>query len=140
MWALVQEEYRGWQYIDLGEYVLMARFASADAGFQWRDFRHSRRAAARGRGLVFQTGEREFYAVGAGLRLLFRKKAEPRAALISTHASDFLAMRLMNYVALEEGHFEGDAWVAVRRRNGDESDHGVWVEPDAGLVRIELCD
>lgn len=136
--ALVQEEYRNWQYLDLGDLVAVGRFASAQGGFFWKDFRHFGRPAERGRGLLFRVSEREFYLVGAGLSLLFRRKSEPRASLLAPDVSEFLASRLSNYILVEEGHFAGDEWVVDRRRNGDESDHGVWVEPDCGVVRVVL--
>jgi hypothetical protein len=42
---------------------------------------------------------------------------------------------------VDEGHFdENGAFVVDRRRNGDETDHGVWVETDVGVVHVVLCD
>jgi hypothetical protein len=56
-------------------------------------------------------------------------------------SKEFLLTRLANYVVVDEGHFDEDGqYVVDRRRNGDETDHGVWVEPDCGVVHVVLCD
>jgi beta-galactosidase GanA len=139
MRAIVQDEHQSWQYLDMGDYEAMALFASADTGFVWRDFRHPPGAAERGRGLLFRTGERELIACGGGYRLVIRRKQAPRALLTSPHVNDqFIAPRLANYVLVEEGRFDGGAWATGRRRNGDESDSGIWVAPDIGAVRVIL--
>lgn len=137
MWAVVQEEHQGMQFLDLGDYEALAVFASAEQGFAFRDFRHPPDRSERGRGMLIRAGEREFYACGAGFRLGIRRKQAPRDIIASPQLSEqFLAPRLANYVLVEEGCFDGDRWVGGRRRNGDESDHGVWVAPDIGLVRV----
>jgi hypothetical protein len=138
--AVAQEEHAGTQLLDFGDYEALALFGSGGQPFVWRDFRHPPFAAEdRGRGLIAQAGEREFFLCGAGFRAAFRRKQELRAILSSPQLNEqFLANRLAGYVLVEEGRFEGEEWVAGRRRNGDETDHGVWVAPDVGLVRVVL--
>ncbi|MFZ1913448.1 MAG: DUF5597 domain-containing protein [Dehalococcoidales bacterium] len=44
-------------------------------------------------------------------------------------------------LSIEEGHFNASGeFVADRRRNGDETYHGAWVEPNIGVVRVIMCD
>lgn len=138
--AVVQEERQGEQYLDLGEYIGMIRFASHDT--VRRDFHHLEQISVeRGRGLVFQGEGGEFYVVGAGFRLMLRKRTEPRSAFTSTQAPEQMLLRMTNYLHVEEGHFAADgSWVVDRRRNGDESDFGIWVQPDVGVVRVVVGD
>ena len=54
---------------------------------------------------------------------------------------DWLLPRLSHYLFVEEGHFdETGSYVVVRRRNGDEVDYGIWVEPDTGVVHAVLTE
>jgi len=95
----------------------------------------------RGRGLVIQVSRHEFYLVGAGFQLLLRPRTAPEQALDMSLVSEFGLTRLANYVLVDEGHFDQDGkFVVDRRRNGDETDHGVWVEPDVGVIHALLCD
>jgi len=90
--------------------------------------------------LVFQTAPHEFYCVGANYRLHLRAKSSPAEHLQAAQTSPHLLTRLTHYVRVDEGHFnESGDFVIDRRRNGDETDHGVWVEPDVGVVRAVLC-
>ncbi len=134
--AVVQEEEMGEQYLDLGDYVGRAVFSQGEAHSPWCDYRHPPAGTnERGRGLVIQAGEREFYLVGAGFRLLLLRKGSPQALLSLPQASDALAPRLIDYVEVVEGHFDAaGTWVVDRRRNGDESDFGLWVHPGVGVV------
>jgi len=94
----------------------------------------------RGRGLIFEVSEHEFYVVGGHFRLVLRPKADPESSVDPSLAVPFLRTRLANYVTVEEGHFD-DAGKFIRRRyrNGDETDGGIWVEPDTGVVRVVLA-
>ncbi len=141
IYAVVQEESQTEQYLDLGGYAGLAQFAPDTPGI-FRDFRHPAPAPEeRGRGLVVQAGPREFYAVGAAYRLLFRKKASPQELQQALQVADWFGGRLTNYLRVEEGHFDAESrWQVDRRRNGDESDHGLWVAPDVGVVHALLSD
>jgi len=140
--AVIQEEFLNEQYLYLGDYLALAIFGNADRELTWSDFRHYGGAkTTRGRGMVVQAGERQFYIVGAGYRIVFKKKGSPEAMLSGPQTTDFLLTRLGNYVRVEEGHFDQEgAWVTDRRRGGDESDSGIWVDPDVGIVRVVLGD
>jgi hypothetical protein len=142
--AVVQEENQAEQYLDLGNYIGVARFASAEQGMYGRDYHHGRATAdtaGRGRGLVIQAGEDEFYVVGADFRLLLKKKTPPHMNMDARFTNEFLQVRVNNYVLVDEGLFDDKGnWVTVRRRSGDESDYGIWVEADVGLVRVVMGD
>ena len=90
---------------------------------------------------MIQVSKHEFYLIGGGYRLVLRPKTSPERALDASLARDHLRTRLANYVLVDEGHFDANGELVVdRRRNGDETDHGVWVETDIGVVHVVLCD
>jgi len=58
-----------------------------------------------------------------------------------TMLRDFHLDRQGHYVTVDEGHFaDSGAFVVDRRRNGDEIDAGIWVEPDVRVVRVITSD
>jgi len=140
--TIAEEEYRTEQYFDLGAYTGLVVFGSGGGTPAWTDFRHGfAESSGPGRGLLIQVDERELYLVGSGFRLGVKKKEAPERMLSSASASDFLFTRLANYRRVEEGHFDSeDNWIVDRLRNGDESDFGIWVRPDVGVVRVVLGD
>lgn len=147
--AVAQDEYMGFQRLDLDGYTGLAQFGDAEVTHANKDWRH--RGArplgsiggpeVRGRGLVFQTSEHEFYVVGGGFRLLLRRVTSPEEAMDTTVTKPWLQPRSTNYVRVEEGYFDAEGvFCPTRRRNGDETDFGIWVEPDVGVVRAVLCE
>ncbi len=147
--AVAQDEYMASQRLELDGYTGLAVFGDAAVAYATKDWRHptgrpadgAGRPAARGRGLVIQAGEHEFYVVGGGFRLLLRRDTSPEQAMDVTATKPWLMPRATHYVSVEEGYLDPDGtFHAVRRRNGDETDHGIWVEPDVEVVRAILCD
>jgi hypothetical protein len=144
--AVVQDENLGAAKLALDGVLGMVEFGDLSLSYGYKDRRHlpkfpSLPPGERGRGLVFQAGVNEFYLVGAGYRLLFRPLLPPQQALDVTVSREALLTRQAHYVSVDEGHFDdAGSYVVDRRRNGDEIDFGVWVEPDAGVVRVILCD
>lgn len=147
--SVVQEENMASQSLDFDGWIGLARFGYGTPGYVGRDWRHPPKRmphaladeSSRGRGLIFQSDRNEFYLVGGAYQLLLRRKGEPKEMLDISRNNDFHLSRLSNYVSVEEGHFDDEGqFVVDRRRNGDETDHGVWVEPDVGVVRVRLCD
>jgi len=147
--AVVQEEFMSSQLLDLGLYYGLVRFFQVmphtnrlAPGTSWPDFRHNPAdlAKERGRGLVIQVDEHEFYLLGAGFQVRFHKKNPPYHMLTGAQASEFLQRELVDYVRVEEGHFDEEGnWIVHRRRNGDELDfNGAWVQPDVGVVHVLL--
>lgn len=147
--AVVQEENLAAQRLEFEGYVGLAEFGDGAPGYVNKDWRHpSARppmggapGAPRGRGLVFQTAEHEFYLVGGGYRLNLRRVTTPEQALDTSVTKPWLLPRLSHFVSVDEGYVDDEGrFVVRRRRNGDETDSGVWVEPDVGVVRVVMCD
>ena len=147
--SVIQEEYASEQRINLGKYAGFVRFLQLDPythlidpGAGPLDFHHRDQIREeRGRGLLIQTGEREFYLLGGGYRLLLYRKDMLRAPLSVFYSSDFIKSRSIDYLSVEEGFFDADGnWITARKRSGDESDYGVWVHPDVGVVRVVLSE
>lgn len=146
--AVVQEENMGHQVLELEGYHAIAQFGLGRMPYVGKDWRHPPKRlprmdqsdGERGRGLVFQVSEHEFYLVGAAYQLMLRPKVAPELALDTSLTKEFALTRLAHYVRVDEGHFENGEFVVDRRRNGDETDHGVWVEPDVGVVHVLLCE
>jgi hypothetical protein len=145
--AVVQEENQVAQQLTLDGFLGLVEFGGGvSVRTDWRHPPYYLRTAGgpeprRGRGLVVQAGRNEFYLVGADYRLLLRPKLPPAQRFDAALANDFLAIRQAHYVSVDEGHFDEDGrFVIDRRRNGDEVDGGVWVEPDTGVVRVVMTD
>ena len=141
--ALCQQEFMDYQYIALAGYHVAAKFISASDerwGLGTRINVHAPENAdvltARGRALLIQTGEHEFYLSGSGVKVDFIKRPDP----LMEDSYPYLTSRqsgTLNFLTVEEGHFEGDAWVADRCRNGDESNFALFVHRGE-TVRIRL--
>jgi len=147
--AVVQEENMVSQRLELEGYHGIVWFGAGRVPYYGKDWRHPPKRLPfarqpddeRGRGLVIQVDRHEFYLVGGNFRLFLRPKVAPERALDASLARDHLLTRLAHYVRVDEGHFdENGEFVVERRRNGDETDHGIWVEPDVGVVHVVLCD
>lgn len=147
--AVVQQEYMTHQRLDLGDYTGLVTFGDTAVSYVHKDWRHppsrppqgSSTTAPRGRGLIFQANDRELYAVGGTFVLNLRRKGSPDDALDICESKPWLLPRLSHFQSVDEGYLDdAGRFVVTRRRNGDETDYGVWVEPDVGLVRVLLCD
>jgi len=145
--AVIQEENMAEQTLDLEGYHGLVRFGRGAPQRWFKDWRHpwprlplAPEDGNRGRGLIFQVSEHEFYLVGANYRLILRPKMAPELAFDSSVSREYALTRLAHYLRVDEGHLDASgAFVVDRRRNGDETDHGVWVEPDVGIVHVVLC-
>jgi hypothetical protein len=146
--AVIQEENLGSQMVKFDGYLGMLDFGSFAITPIYKDWRHRTQLpdleptpSNRARGLVFQADRHEFYLVGANYRLILRPDLPPEQAFDASLAKDTLLIRQVHYLSVDEGHFEADGtFVVDRRRNGDEINAGVWIEPDVGVVRVKLCD
>ncbi|NLS75716.1 MAG: DUF5597 domain-containing protein [Chloroflexi bacterium] len=142
--AVAQEENLAGQRLDLGRYWGLVEFSQPGGPRVHRDWRHlpsPTPEATRGRGLVIQAGEHEFYLVGGHYRLTLRPKLPPEPSRDPVESRDYFITRLAHYVTVDEGHLdEAGRFVIDRERNGDEVDYGVWVEPDCGVVRAVMCE
>ena len=141
--ALVQQEFMAKQYLKLERWHIEARFISANpVGYRLGSRINTRNPenadvmTTRGRALLIQTEENEFYLSGCGVMVDFRYRPDPTEEnpypLLQSRQSGTL-----NFLSVEEGHFEGESWVCDRYRNGDESNFELFVHRGQ-TVRIRL--
>ena len=80
-----------------------------------------------------------FYLAGEGFKLvLFPKKSATQLSSV-LRGTKGLNANNAPYLSVEEGHFdESGDFVPERERTGDESDMGLWVSSDIGVVRVVL--
>jgi len=147
--AIVQEEGMAEQTLDLEGYIGMVEFGEGPMRWAAKDWRHAPESVGqpeaadlprRARGLVVQAERHLFYLVGADFRLHLRPKVAPEVARDAAYSNPSLMHSLSPYISVDEGYLDDDGTFYVdRRRNGDETNHGTWVEPDTGVVRIVMC-
>ena len=77
-----------------------------------------------GRVVVAQLGENEFLVAGIDCRVQF---------LPSVHST-----KQMQLLKVEEGHYEGETWVATRLWNGDETDYGLNFGGKGSLLHVKV--
>ena len=139
--AIVQQEFMDRQYIRLDNYHIEAKFINRIPGrtssrINTNDPANRDVLEARGRAILIQTDEHEFYLAGCGVRIDFRHRPDP----MDENSFSILLSRqngTLNFLSVEEGHFEGTTWVCDRYRNGDESNFELYVHRRE-LVRIRL--
>jgi len=140
--AILQDEFADKQYLRLEHWHVEAKFISAGAmrglssTTNMRDPANRRHLEERGRAILIEAGEDEFFLAGAGVGLEFTRRPDPQdpnpyAMLLSRQATQ------LNFLTVEEGHFEGDTWVVDFIRNGDESNYQLFVH-GGQAVRIRL--
>ena len=141
--GVVQEEFANATYIKLPDYHVQVKFLSRDnnphnngSAINLRDPENQWNLKIRGRGILIQTGEYEFYMAGAGIAAEFIKRPHPADEKAFIHLSSRWAGQL-NFLTVEEGHFEGDTWVVDYERNGDEANFAAYVH-GGQAVRIRL--
>lgn len=92
-----------------------------------------------GVGLIVYEGNGSFYLAGRGYKLLLLKKGDIDEMADTLYSYRFLSVRNIPYLQVEEGYFDDDgAFVPTRKRNGDETDTGLWVTPDIGVLHARL--
>jgi len=140
--TVVQEEHAMGQYLEVGDYLAFVRYADSDMPYP-RGYLYPRRGGPEGfdraRGLIIQTGEREFYLAGGPFRVTFKRKPAPDAELTPSMAASLMNEDLPDFCLVEEGGFDAQGdWKARHWRNGDEITGGLWVDVRSGLVRAQL--
>ena len=141
--GIVQEEFASAHYLKLPEYHVQVKFVSADktpfgygSAINLSNPENQWNLQMRGRGILIQTGDYEFYMAGAGLAAEFIKRPHPADEKAYIHLSSRWAGQL-NFLSVEEGHFEGEEWITDYERNGDEANFAVYVH-GGQAVRIRL--
>jgi Domain of unknown function (DUF5597)/Beta-galactosidase len=142
--SIVQEEYMPEQWLEFNGYIGQVQFGDAWIRHAGKDWQHTygqnlfiehTTSPNRGRGLVIQANRDEFYLVGVNYRLFLRPNDKTGPLFFY---NDFTTGRRLR---VDEGHFDQNGEFQIdRRRNGDEIESGVWVEPDNGVVRVIMCD
>ena len=139
--AIVQQEFMDRQYLRLGNYHIVAKFINRIPGrtssrINTNDPANRDVLETRGRAILIQSDEHEFYLAGCGVRVDFRRRPDPLAEdgfrqLLSRENGT------LNFLSVEEGHFDGGQWVCDRFRNGDEANFELYVHRGEA-VRIRL--
>lgn len=117
--AVVQEEGMRSQYIELDGYSALVQFGMSSYGLPLST--KDEGEAMRGRGLLIQTGPKEFYVTGIGFTVYIR----PSVGFHRFLRTDRWQGRFDPWLLVEAGHFEGEQWVVDERRGGDETDFGL---------------
>ena len=141
--AVVQYEGMDSQFIDFGDYYGRVYFFDSitDEAYIHLDPYHNEQEyiQQKGIGLIIYEGKGSFYLAGRGYKMVLRKKTslEEMSDLIVAYKQ--IAARNISYIKVEEGYFdENHNFLVTRKRNGDETDMGLWVEPDIGVLHAEL--
>lgn len=143
IYGIVQEEFAAAKYLKLPDFHVQVKFLNADpaphgngSSINLRNEENKWNLKIRGRGILVKTGEYEFYLAGAGIGVEFIKRPHPADEQAYIHLSSRQAGQL-NFLSVEEGHFEKDKWITDYERNGDEANFAVYVH-GGGAVRIRL--
>lgn len=142
IYAVAEEEFETSRYIKLKNYHVIAHFMHTEEhphlGYTQEiiDRNGKNKTKIRGRALLIQTGENEFFIGGAGVSFDFIKRPladeENNFVLLSSRQSGQL-----NFLSVEEGHFEQDRWIVDFIRNGDETNFSHYVL-DGQVVYVRL--
>jgi len=131
-------------------YVSFVGLKSYNWGNLGSDFRHPEVSenfgknvfdyqAEKGRGILIQTGDDEFYLVGHGCHLLFNPYEDEEGTISNLQLNPTLQVSTTEYIDVTEGHFdENGEYVVDIVRSGDESWRGTWATADVGVIRMRL--
>jgi len=134
---------------DLDGYLGVVEFGQGSPAYIPTDYRHKKsierhpfNPTSLSRGLVIQAGKHEFYLTGVNWRIYLRPKLAPDKKRTAVNLKEMqLDPKQAHYLTVDEGYFnENSEFVTVLRRNGSTVNHGIWVEPDVGVVRVIMCD
>jgi hypothetical protein len=136
--AIIQPEKEEVQQLDFEGYTGIVEFGDWRPAYVPRNPPDNNRGA----GLVIQVSRNEFYLAGNNCRLHVNAKPPyDKVQAPKVTARWKYGIGVGYTISIEEGHFDDNgAFVADRRRNGDETYHGAWVEPNIGVVRVIMCD
>ena len=141
--ALVQEEFATEQYLKLEHFHVVAHFFRGggqrvqSTQFDVSAPEYAYHASERGRALLVEVSEYEYFLAGAGVAVDFLRRPEPQddnpfPALGSRQSTQ------LNFLSVEEGHFDADdQWHVDFLRNGDQSNFQLFVH-GGEAVRIRL--
>ena len=139
--AFTQEEFEPWRYLKLPLHHVVMRYTSCNSqGFGYttdvKSKEGRKKIARRGRAILVQTGDYEFYMCGGGAMAEFIRRPDPMDEDSYGKMSSRYSSQL-NFLSVDEGHFENGEFVCDFRRNGDETNFAQYVL-DGQLIRIRL--
>lgn len=139
--AVCEEEFETYRYIRLEDYHVVAHFMHSrqmNLGYTQEpvDAMGRDKSKIRGRALLVQTGAYEFFLGGAGVSFDFIRRPKAEDERCYSHLASRQSSQL-NFLSVEEGHFEGDTWVKDMERNGDETNFSQYVL-DGQIIRVRL--
>ncbi len=140
--ALIQEEFARDAYLKLDKFHVRATFFRNSGRAPATQFstslpEYQHHAQERGRALLVEVNEFEYFVAGAGIGLDFYRRPEeddvtPFATLCSRQSTQ------LNHLSVEEGHFDQDGnWVVDFVRNGDQTNYTLFVN-GGEVVRLRL--
>lgn len=152
VYAFVQKAGQDASRLEIGEWLCRVCYTGAGAeyaGWVAMDYRHDKDLKninripmniddEMARGLLFRTGDNEFYLVGQKIRLYWQKKSWIDGSIPMNMLNIQHQAHNMELLCIEEGHFENERFVIDRRRSGDEARHGIWAQYDCGVVHFIL--
>ncbi|MCD7998328.1 MAG: DUF5597 domain-containing protein [Clostridiales bacterium] len=143
IYAVAQYEGMDSQFIDFGDYYGRVYYLNciSDEAYIHLDPSHNEEEyiSQIAKGLIIYEGNGSFYLAGRGYKLVLIKRTslEEMSDILVSYKQ--IAARNISYFKVEEGYFdEENRFKVTRKRNGDESDMGLWVEPDIGVLHAEL--
>ncbi len=141
--SLIQQEFQTESYLKLDNYHVRTKFISSQVthwalGSQISILNPENASvlSERGRGILIQTAPFEFYLCGAGVQLEFTRRPDANDENYFGMLTSRMAGQL-NYLHVEEGHFENGQFITDYIRNGDEANGDVYVH-NGQLVKIQL--
>ena len=139
--AFAQEEFETYRYLKLPEYHVTMKYTNSNPQYfgytcDVSSEHGRRRIKTRGRAILVQASPEEFYLCGAGAMAEFIRRPLPESENSYRQLSSRQSSQL-NFLSVEEGHFEKGKWVCEFVRNGDETNFAQYVL-DGQMIRIRL--
>ena len=147
LYAVGQYEGEANDCIDFGDYLGSIRFLNSTGSLfsgnenYNMDNRHyaGMYPNFRAKGFIVYKGNGEFYLAGDAFKLILYPKKDIVETTSAVHASEFLNHRSQGYVTVTEGFFtQNGQYIPTIIRNGDETDGGIWVTNDVGVVHVQM--
>ena len=139
--AIAEDEFETSHYLKLDHYHVIAHFLHSHPMYlgymqDTKSEAGKQKTQVRGRGILVETDEHEFFLAGAGIALDFIKRPDPADEDSYRKLSSRYSGQL-NFLSVEEGHFENGKWVTDCYRNGDETNYSQYVL-EGQVIRIRL--
>ena len=139
--AFAQEEFEEYRYLALPEYHVTVRYTrcfTQNYGYtsDTKSAEGQKKIKSRGRAVLVQTAPHEFYFCGAGAALELVRRPAPLEERSYAQMRSRQATQL-NFLSVEQGHFEQGEWVCDFIRNGDETNFAQYVL-DGQMIRIRM--